>query len=264
METNKCPLGICSGGGLIWYEDNSCSECECRRPFHLQNYLKHSLIPKGYLDKTFDDFEVKDSMQSRIIDKLKEYVDAWPSCKEKGWGVSIISDKSRIGKSHLACAVGHAIIEKYQVSIERDVVLFINVTEWIDKWKMFYMKWGTDSEETKNNPLRWQEANVIFNLEGRMKQTELLILDDIGEAPSTDFVSSKLYTLIEHRSSNLKPILITSNNPWEVIERKYNDDGIRIVNRLQETSMIYTFFLDRPMTRKVRKNKEIDSGTVYK
>jgi DNA replication protein DnaC len=257
MGNERCPLNICDGSGIILYEDNTYAECQCRRAMHIQNYLGKAFIPLAYKNKTFGDFDPTHENQIEMLERLKEYVSEWSLMSMAGEGVSLISTSTRVGKSHMACAVAHALIERYQQSIEDDVVLFINVTNWIDRWKLFYAKFGKDADEDFiDYEEKQKEINALGGLDTRMNHADLLILDDIGEVPGTDYVCSKLYSVVEYRTSNNKPILITSNHPWETIARKYGDDGVRIVDRLKEKSANHTFYFDVPLPKKKVKTKK--------
>jgi len=258
MENEKCPLNICDGSGIITFEDNSFIECECSRAMHIQHYLGKALLPSAYKNKTFYDFDPKHEKQTEILDKLIGYVRDWDILSKEGIGISLLSKETRIGKSHLACAVAHAIIEQNQKSIDQDIVLFINVTNWIDRWKAFYARFGKQvEEEFIDNDERQKEIDTLCSLDTRMNHADLLILDDIGEVPGSEYVSSKLYSVIEFRTSNNLSVLMTSNHPWEIIANKYGDDGIRITDRLKEKSSAFTFYLDEPLIRKiVKKNKK--------
>jgi len=256
VENEKCPLDICDGTGVIIYEDNTYSECPCRKAMHFQNYLDKALIPIKYKNKTFDEFDPKDQDQKEFLLNLKDYVNLWLEVKTQGIGISLISHQTRVGKSHLACAVANALIGKYQKSIEEDLVVFVNVTNWIDRWRAFHARFNRDvDDEFIDAAEKQKEIDHLCNLDTRMNNCELLILDDIGEVPGTPFVSSKLYSVVEYRTSNNKPILITTNHPWDVIKSKYGDDGVRIVDRLKEMSLNYTFTFDKPVPKKQKKKK---------
>ena len=256
MENEKCPLNICDGTGVIIYEDNTYSECPCRKAMHFQNYLDKARIPIAYKNKTFDEFDPKDQDQKDFLLELKMYVNTWNEVHSRGMGISLISNSTRIGKSHLACSVAHALIEKYQKSIEEDLVVFVNVTNWIDSWRAFHARFNKDiDDEFIDAAEKQKEIDKLCNLDSRMNNCEFLILDDIGEVPGTPFVNSKLYSVVEYRTSNNKPILITSNHPWDTIKIKYGDDGIRITDRLKEKSMNHTFIFDHAVPRRKQKKK---------
>jgi DNA replication protein DnaC len=73
----------------------------------------------------------------------------------------------------------------------------------------------------------WREADVLF-------------LDDVGQAKYTERVQSELYRLIEHRTSNGKPFLWTSNYDAKGLLKKFPDRmrGKAILRRLKEFCMI--------------------------
>lgn len=262
METEKCPLERCDGTGIITFEDNTYVECECRKAMHLQNYIGKALIPIAYQNKTFSDFDPEHNGQKEIMEQLKAYVAGWEDFQAKGTGVSLISKETRTGKSHLACAVAHAMITRYQKSIEEDLVLFVNVTNWVDRWRAFYARFNADSDpDMVNYDEKQKEIDALCSLDSRMNNCGLLILDDIGEVPGTEFVSSKLYSVVEYRTANNKPILITSNHEWKEIKKKYGDDGVRITDRLEEKSTGQTYYFDAPLKkRKVKMKKQIEKS----
>ena len=259
MENNeKCPLGICDGSGIIVYEDNTYSECQCKKDTHVQNYLEKALIPTMYLNKTFADFDPEHAGQVDILNEVRSYVNTWEDMKKNGIGMSFISRGTRLGKSHLACAVGHALIEKYQKSIEDDIVLFVNLTNWIEKWKSFFARFSKENEEQGLVDLaeKQKEIDALCRLDTRMNSCDLLIMDDVGEVPGSAYVSSKLYSVVEYRTSNGKPMLITSNHYWSDIASKYGDDGVRITDRLRERSEGFIFSFDDPLKKKHVKVKK--------
>lgn len=67
--------------------------------------------------------------------------------------------------------------------------------------------------------------------EDKLKNKFLVILDDLGAENLTDWVQEKLFTLINHRYENQKPLIITTNcTPAELTERI----GGRTTDRLRE------------------------------
>jgi len=258
VENEKCPLEVCDGTGIITYEDNTYVECQCRKAMHIQNYIGKALIPIAYQNKTFDDFDPEHNGQKEILECLKDYVSAWErEILIEGIGISMFSKKTRVGKSHLACALAQALIKTYQKSIDEDLVLFINVTNWIDRWRAFYARFNAETEpELVNYDEKQKEIDMLCSLDSRMNNCGLLILDDIGEVPCTEFVSSKLYSVVEYRTANNKPILITSNHEWKEIQKKYGDDGVRITDRLEEKSAKNTYHFDAPLIKRKVKTKK--------
>jgi DNA replication protein DnaC len=66
--------------------------------------------------------------------------------------------------------------------------------------------------------------------------TEILFLDDVGQSKISERVGAELYEMVEYRTSNLKPILFTSNFRGRQLAEKFTDTtrGDAVVRRLAE------------------------------
>jgi DNA replication protein DnaC len=68
-----------------------------------------------------------------------------------------------------------------------------------------------------------------------LKRADVLLLDDLGKAPSTERADAELEELIEARTSNNKPLLWTANGSGEwLIARLGADRGEPAIRRLAE------------------------------
>jgi DNA replication protein DnaC len=73
----------------------------------------------------------------------------------------------------------------------------------------------------------------------RLERVEVLLLDDLGKAPSTERCDAELECLIETRGSHLRPILWSANGHGQwLIDRFGPDRGAPIVRRLAEFSTV--------------------------
>jgi DNA replication protein DnaC len=73
----------------------------------------------------------------------------------------------------------------------------------------------------------------------RLERVEVLLLDDLGKAPSTERCDAELECLIEARGSHLRPILWSANGHGQwLIDRFGPDRGAPIVRRLAEFSTV--------------------------
>lgn len=71
------------------------------------------------------------------------------------------------------------------------------------------------------------------------RETKILFIDDIGKEKYTERVESEFYDLVEYRTSNLRPILWTTNANGAQLEQMMAEDrGIPIVRRLREFTEI--------------------------
>ena len=71
-----------------------------------------------------------------------------------------------------------------------------------------------------------------------MRDTSILILDDLGKERVNERVASAFFNLIEHRTSRGKPILFTSNFGGEELAERFGEHGPYIIRRLREYSRI--------------------------
>lgn len=80
----------------------------------------------------------------------------------------------------------------------------------------------------------------------RMKNCELLVIDDIGKEQATDWSTAQLYGIINDRYESQKPVIITTNfneNDLIAVEspKGVGEHRIRaILSRLHETCRLMT------------------------
>lgn len=73
-----------------------------------------------------------------------------------------------------------------------------------------------------------------------IKTAGVLLIDDVGKAASTPRSETELFSLLEYRTSSLKPTLYTSNfPPVELIRHFSQDQGEAIVRRIVEFSVCF-------------------------
>lgn len=82
-------------------------------------------------------------------------------------------------------------------------------------------------------------SDESWNKLERILSCDVLLLDDLGKAPSTERCDAELENLIETRGSNLRPILWSANGHGQwLIDRFGPDRGAPIVRRLAEFSTV--------------------------
>jgi DNA replication protein DnaC len=105
--------------------------------------------------------------------------------------------------------------ERYLNNEPRPNFLFVNVSDLFSEIKATYDK---DSEIT--------ETQIIE----KYTNVEILILDDLGVAPVTEWVTHILYIIINRLYENLKTVFITSNIPLNKLYELFPDK--RMVRRI--------------------------------
>ncbi len=121
-----------------------------------------------------------------------------------------------VGKTHLAVAImRRAMIDNSKGAYRVDTCVrgiydarFIPVTSLLLRIKAAF---GQEAQES--------ESEII----SRISDVGLLVLDDLGAEKASDWVLQTIYTIIDIRSREGRPIIITSNLDLDVIAKKLSD-----------------------------------------
>jgi len=170
-----------------------------------EKYLSSYGIPIKYLDHTLSDFQGSE----QIKDYLNEYaVD--PS------GFIFLTGSCGSGKTHLAIAtLREAILKGFPGE-----ALFTEVYSFLLKIRTTFNNKANSSEQK----ILAQYSNIDF-----------LIIDDLGVEKASKWSNQILYAIINSRSNNLKPTIVTSNLSLLDIEKQLTP---RVASRLAEGKVI--------------------------
>ena len=83
-----------------------------------------------------------------------------------------------------------------------------------------------------------QSGIELDNLQRRVRDVDLLILDDVGAEYKNDWVIQSFDAMISNRYNNLKPVLITTNLNMSGIGKLYQ---MRIFDRLKQCNLLLSF-----------------------
>ncbi len=210
---NDCLL--CHGAGVLHPVENgkvnygdvivcSCMKEEVDRK-RTAALLKMCELPAGTDKWTFENFKCDPRWPS-----LKEAKDAAMELAEGdediGW-VTLLSKRDG-GKSHLAVAICRRWLERGKPA------RYILVPKMLDELRRGYDKEGEESYDWK--------LNFIMNV-------DLLVLDDLGTQVPTPWAMEKLMMIIDHRSVEGLPLVVTTNKE---LTKLPGDDEHRIGSRL--------------------------------
>lgn len=127
-----------------------------------------------------------------------------PAAHEKN-GLFFVGTKGT-GKTHLAAAIANKLMA------DGTPVLFATMINLLGKIKATF-----DKERTTAN-----EAELMR----LYKRIDLLIIDDMGKEPPTNWGLAKMYEIINDRYEDYKPIIVTSNyTADELVKRLTPADG---------------------------------------
>jgi DNA replication protein DnaC len=156
-------------------------------------------------DKNFQNFRQGISRSVHMA-----YDAAWEYAHNPdGWLVLI--GKVGCGKTHLAAAIANQILDAGAV------VLFKTVSDLLDHLRATYMPNATE---------------VYDQLFSKMREAELLVLDDLGAQQSSPWANEKLFQLFNYRYNSRFPTVITTNN----VGLQGIDE--RIISRMTDSSLV--------------------------
>ena len=107
----------------------------------------------------------------------------------QGWLVFI--GRNGCGKTHLAAAIANRCLAR------GSLVLFSTVIDLLEHLRATFVPTSTE---------------VYDQLFARMREAELLILDDLGAQQSSPWANEKLFQLLNYRYNSQFPTIITTNN----------------------------------------------------
>lgn len=193
-----CPLGLCDGSGVILHEDAEgrvvAELCEHtvaeRKRQEVERLFEAARIPSRFRGATFEAFDR--SRQPAAYEAARRYADEWPAVQSEGRWLFLGGDVGT-GKSHLAYAVLHALLRRGVAG------LAATVPDLLDELR----------------PGREDEADRLRVL----KTVPLLVLDDLGAERQTEWVTERLFIVVNARYADKLPTVITSNLQLQELER---------------------------------------------
>ena len=192
-------------------------EAESRRRHRVADLNYHAGIPKRFQDRSMENYRAESPGQKRAVAVAKRFVESWPEQHEKGTSL-ILTGGPGTGKTHIACAIGSALMEGHLASVR-----FSTVTEALRHIKDTYRK---DSERT--------ESQAIADL----MDYDLLILDEIGVQLGTDHEKLLLFEVLNGRYQHCLPTILLSNLNAADLEAYL---GQRVMDRYRECGAVVAF-----------------------
>lgn len=186
------------------------SSCpECRREQSAYSALRGARIPQRYQDRTLENYQAAHPGQVTALSQCTGYVRDFEEHAKRGKCLIIVGTPGA-GKTHLACAIGNALLKASRT------VLFCTVSELMDE---FGATWKRDAQHS--------ERDVVQ----AFASADLLILDDVGVQTGSNQEQITLYRVIDARYRLGKPTLVSSNLGLDETSKAL---GARSFDRLRE------------------------------
>ena len=217
--------------------------CVCQ-----QDNLAHQYTQKlhqmsnldAYADLRFENFQVRLSWlspeQNQYLSSIAESCLNYAADPANQW--LLLKGGFGTGKTHLAAAVGH-----HRLAMGYPV-LFLTVPDLLDHLRQTY---------APSNEVDYDE---LFE---RVKNVQLLVLDDLGSESPTAWANEKLFQLLNHRYVKRLATVITTNVDIEGIDP-------RLQSRLVDNTLVTGFYMDFPDYRRsgdIQERNELTNMRLY-
>lgn len=236
---------LCGGTGMVRY-DVPVGDERFGKLFRCPNYRpaqntdrQEKLLKMSNLsamgDKSFHNFETDAPMwtpaQQAALDYALRVAQEYAQTLE-GW--LLLQGNYGSGKTHLAAAVGNERLNR------GENVLFITSPDLLDHLRSTY------------SPSAEHAYDETFD---RVRNADLLILDDLGVENPSGWAQEKLFQLLNHRYSRRLPTVITTNVDLDMLDP-------RIRSRLLDDSVIHHVKLHVPDYRTPVQNQRDRLSTL--
>ena len=224
-DPNACPY--CGGSGWVrldvpvgdpaFGKAIACSCKERQQEEQRRSDLRRLSSLDPFHDKTFETIDL------RAAPGLDEAYRVAREYAEQPWGWLVLRGGYGAGKTHLAAAIAN-----YRLAAGSPVFFSI-VPDLLDHLRAAFA------------PTSDLTYDALFD---RIREVELLVLDDLGAENGTAWATEKLFQLINYRYNSRMPMVITTNNRL----LSHMDD--RIASRLSDVSLVQNVVIEASDFRK--------------
>jgi DNA replication protein DnaC len=212
LRDEPCRYQACQGNG--WIEDdetNTVRECRCRRERVAAARAERlaTSIPKRFLDVEFDRWPIT-NIDPAIVKEVRKYCRRLDDHLDGGSGLYFYGEIGS-GKSSLAMVVAKEVLRE-----RRSLAIFAAPD--------LLSRIGSTYED--------RSRDTYGGLMERLATVDFLVLEDLAVAKQNEWRLEQLYTVVNRRYQDKRPILVTADVPSP--ERLGEHIGARTASRILE------------------------------
>jgi len=172
-------------------------------------------------DQTFETFNMREGLPAQQRENLRRGVNLARGYAEEPSGWLVLTGSYGCGKTHLAAAIAN-----YQVTSGRGIPLFVVTPDLLDHLRATF---------SPNSP------TTLDRLFEQVKNTALLVLDDLGTESATPWAREKLFQLLNHRYVARLATVITTDDIEKI--------DARLLSRMLDKTRCTVFRIEAPSYR---------------
>ncbi|MDR0434991.1 MAG: ATP-binding protein [Gracilibacteraceae bacterium] len=233
-QSADCPL--CGGRGVVLRGDEAVS-CECMTQKKADQAFRQAGLPKAMRQCRFDNFRFDFYTGEHLTRARKAFQEA------RDFAGRVMIDPAAVGlmltgdvgtgKTFLAACIANEIIA------QSGRVLFLIVPDLLDQLRASF----DGDSQTREREIMDQARSV-----------PVLILDDLGAHNYTEWVSGRIYTILNYRLNEQLPTVVTTNLTLPDIEDCL---GNRAVSRLVLLCRQFRLTAARDIRHLLHKEREL-------
>jgi DNA replication protein DnaC len=256
--SEKCPYLKCDGEGLIHLKnwstgEEKMQECKCRQDKSHFKKLTIANIPEEFRGVTIASFDVSlykdpESKQRAATAKraAANFVKNFEAMRTQGKGLYLYSYEKGSGKSRLAASILNALCKVYDSDKKPLRVLYSSAVNLLDEIRKTF---GKDSKVSTSELIE------------RIKNADVLVIDDLGVENVTDWVEQIFTTILEHRLTNKKVTIFTSNLSVDELDEKYKAG--RVSSRIEKMAFPIYMPDERVRSHLAKKENEMLQDILF-
>jgi DNA replication protein DnaC len=212
---SSCP--VCRIQSITVTKAREEREAAAQRLNRIADLTSTAGIPLRFQDREFGNYRADTPGQKHALALCVRFAANWPELRAKGTSLILIGGPGT-GKTHLACAIGNAVINGHLATVR-----FITVSAMLRQFK-----------ETYRHASHAAESDVMLGFE----ICDLLILDEIGVQVGSEHEKLLLFEVLNNRYQNLMPTILLSNMSADDLEPFM---GHRVMDRFRESGAVVPF-----------------------